>query len=283
MPNPLSARELAARSADDSVAAFAAQEGPARGRRGNPLRARFPVGYTAAMDSELEVAIRDFLGSGDGSSARARLLEALDTVGWARLEHPMTQGEFERCAELLGTITTRSRVFLNPSPKARSYQRPGPLGFHSDGGDPDYLAWFCERPSQSGAETLLLPVERAVATLCAEHREILQRTLLPPIAQDRGEALPILRVDRFGYRLSFAPWRVQDLYSTYAAPQREAVDALLDALLATASDEVIGIDWRANECLFIRNGHLLHGRGPLDPTSDRLLHRLWIDAHPRPE
>jgi alpha-ketoglutarate-dependent taurine dioxygenase len=65
------------------------------------------------------------------------------------------------------------------------------------------------------------------------------------------------------------------LIDTYDEQQRRLLEKFAEYL---RRKEVITIRLKAGESVFIDNNRILHGRGPIQEDSQRLIKRVWIKA-----
>lgn len=200
-------------------------------------------------------------------------LSKLRDVGWCRLP-PMTDAGYREMLTRLGRPWCETSVELRAD--VRSYLcQPGSVPLHTDHPDADYTAWRCERQDDTDGSQLLVDGWKALEA-CGDYVRDALRHIHVDVRVRNGELpsrVPILRRTALGDRLFFALWITpieMDPRST------KAFDELYQAVERVAAARTEEVRLRVGEVLVVDNGRVLHGRGPLSPTSDRLLRRFWI-------
>jgi len=197
----------------------------------------------------------------------------LRDVGWCWLP-AMSDEEYRRFVMGLGRAWCETEVQLRPD--VLSYLcRPDAVPLHTDHPDADYMSWRCERQDSDDGAQLLLDGRTAIDACGPAVRDALNRVHVE-VRVRAGEPpsrIPVVRHTKLGERVFFASWLnpvESDPHSTgaYEALRRE-VDRL-------ASQHTTAVRLDEGEVLLIDNGRILHGRGPLSATSNRLLRRFWI-------
>jgi len=205
----------------------------------------------------------------DIDEVRSDLLNA----GWCRLP-AMTDIEYRRLVAELGHAWCETEVLLRPD--VRSYLcRADAVPLHTDHPDADYMSWRCGRQDNADGSQLLLDGRAALAACGPLVRDCLRQVHLEVRVRkgDPPSRIPVVRCTGLGERVFFASW----LSPVESDPQStNAYETLRRQVDRLSSQLTTSIRLEEGEVLVIDNGRILHGRGPLSETSDRLLRRFWI-------
>lgn len=185
--------------------------------------------------------------------------------------------QYEMLAEQLGHIAERERIALRPG--AHAYvAKPGRVPFHTDHPDIDILGWWCEEQDRSDGASLLLDARPVIEDLPPQTRETLRSVSLqcPPLAGGPPtEHRPVLWSEAGREAVFCSPW----LRSAWPLPDHErSLEEFRTRLSASAKTAVTSIRLEPGMALLVDNHRVLHGRGPIEPDSRRVLHRLWIQT-----
>lgn len=191
------------------------------------------------------------------------------------------QDEYLALAASLGEVVAVEEIELRPG--VGSYAcSSGPVPFHTDHPAVTSAAWYCVRQDPVDGASLLVDSQRLIGKLSLEQNALLERLRLafpPLIAGHSPGAAPVLMQRSDGYEVYYPPvMRPEE-------PEPAALVALqeLAAKVREFGPAVqIRIRLEVNDALFVDNRRMLHGRGPLQPNSPRLLQRAWIRREPAP-
>jgi hypothetical protein len=205
-------------------------------------------------------------------------------AGLAVLREQSVDGFVDTCSSI-GEILSLQDVTITPGSR-RHVSSPGAIPLHSDGPEADVVAWHCVRQDDDDGTSILIDTIPVLRTLTFRVRHALASIQLPYFdvtsrVRPKGYA-PLLQGDGdTTWRVNYAPWL---LPATLDDEQREALDAFQSGLMAGT---LIKRRLVENQCLFIDNWRVLHGRDPVVAQSARLLKRAWLRtnrqraSHPR--
>lgn len=187
--------------------------------------------------------------------------------------------EYIALAASLGEVVAVEDIELRPG--VGSYAcSPGPVPFHTDHPAVTTAAWYCVRQDLVDGASLLVDAQRLIGKLSLEQIALLERLHLafPPLSVGcRPGAAPVLMPRADGHGVYYPPVvRPEE-------PEPEALVALQDLaerVREIGPTEQIRIRLAVKDALFVDNGRMLHGRGPLPQNSPRLLRRAWIQRGP---
>jgi hypothetical protein len=220
-----------------------------------------------------------------------RVLQDLESRGWADVRQPLTEPEFEEVARRLGTIELRTEIFIDAARTHREREsrdlhanRPtvyqdAELGLHSDRPTAEWLAWYCVRQDAESGATVLVDTRDLPERFSREDLDLLGRlevafSTRDPTGRELYHHHPLLERDDPHFKVYYLPWGVR----------LPAEDESWQRLLARFAHYVqekkerfaVRVRLKERQALFIDNRRLLHGRGPLPPDSPRRLIRLLI-------
>lgn len=180
--------------------------------------------------------------------------------------------EYVQLAEKIGTIVGREAIRLREG--AHAYvARPGPVPLHTDQPEVDVIAWRCEAQDPEDGANWLLDTQPIVQEFDPQIRLGLEKVMLecPPLSGGPPTLhFPVLRPN--GY-LFCSPW----LRSVDGPPESQAfLDLLRLKIKDRARQNLVRIRLEPGQILWIDNHRIMHGRGPINKDSQRLLQRLWI-------
>jgi len=187
--------------------------------------------------------------------------------------------EYLALAASLGEVVAVEDIELRPG--VGSYAcSPGPVPLHTDHPAVTTAAWYCVRQDPVDGASLLVDVQRLVTKLNPEQIALLERLRLafpPLIAGHRPGAAPVLMPPSEGYGVYYPPVVRPEEPEPGALV---ALQELAEKVREVGPTDQIRIRLEVNDALFVDNRRMLHGRGPLRPSSPRLLRRAWIQHGP---
>jgi hypothetical protein len=194
--------------------------------------------------------------------------------GYAHLTGLGTVEQFNQVCESLGSIVATRSVKLDPQRTEPLNNSPA-LALHTDHPDANYVAWYCHANMPIGGESLLCDGHRALARMHPSYVTFLPKILVRYMSLEDGarNVRPLLRNDRGRNVLCYAPWLIEEpkvieLYRVLRAFETAIRDELLDNMLS--------INLKASDALFVDNFRFLHGRRTLPDPSPRHFSRRWI-------
>ena len=197
------------------------------------------------------------------------LLDALRVDGFILLRDVGPDG-FERVLEELGDVVLRTPVELRADVSTYVCQ-PGAVPLHTDHPDVDIVGWCCERQDEHDGASLLVDTRRILAGFDESTRERLSEVLLP---------CPALRaVTTAAHATLRALLSAADeiYFAEWLAPNEpSALDLWRTFAKAVAQAPCHAFRLTPGDVLLVDNHRMLHGRGPLRPSSMRRLRRAWV-------
>src|SRR5262249_6204277 len=146
---------------------------------------------------------------------------------------------------------------------------------HCDGADGDRGELLCVRQDCEGGTSILIvriPLLRPLTPRVGLGLGSNQLPYFDSTSRGRPKGyVPLLLGDGdTTWRVNYAPWLVP---ATLDDEQRDALNAFQGALIAGTLTK---LRLAENQCLFIDNWRVLHGRASVDAESPRLLKRAWL-------
>jgi hypothetical protein len=178
-------------------------------------------------------------------------------------------------AASLGEVVAIDEIELRRGVGSYACSR-GSVPFHTDHPAVAIAAWYCVRQDPVDGASLLVdsqPLIRALSSRQVTSLESL-RLAFPPLASGHAPgAAPVLvlRADR--HEIYYPPIVRPEQPGPEALA---ALQALVERVREVGPSDQIRIPLDVNDALFVDNRRMLHGRGPLQPDSPRLLQRTWI-------
>lgn len=209
------------------------------------------------------------------SDGAAEVAQQLVETGWALVPRVSDRLAYLQLATSLGTVVGEERIALRPG--AHAYvAKPGSVPLHTDQPEVDVIGWRCEAQDRADGANLLLDARPVVESLSDEERLLLCDLDLrcPPLEGGPPElGFPVLRRRGSGWALFCSPW----LRPVVSTPLHDAaLDVLRTRLSHAAKHHVVAVRLEPGDVLFVDNGRVLHGRGPIAVDSPRRLQRVWI-------
>lgn len=186
---------------------------------------------------------------------------ALVSSGIAVVRGMGSPAKFVALASALGETLLETRVALDAR-KSTYLAKPEPIPLHTDHPSVATIGWYCDQPDGEDGASLFLDARSVLdADLeCALERETLP---VPDVRAVGGHTteFPVAR----GGKLFFAPWLVTH--------ESRALDLFARRLREAAPSRV---RLEAGDAVFIDNRRVLHGRGAIARSSERVLRRRWL-------
>jgi hypothetical protein len=245
------------------------------------------MGGSKGLETTLHVSNSDAAGYSSRrtqsvSDLTAEVLASLKSLGYAHIRQSHTYEEFEEIAQQFGSITLRTDLAITPARSSIVY-KPDEIRLHQDNPTMNVLAWYCVRQDQLDGSVQLLDAGDVCDHFSADEIAIMKTIRIgypdpDPTRHNPDQGLiahllwPLLREKATRTEVYYAPWLLID---TYDEQQRRLLEKFAEYL---RRKEVITIRLKAGESVFIDNNRILHGRGPIQEDSQRLIKRVWIKA-----
>ncbi len=205
-------------------------------------------------------------------------MSEVELRGWAVIDLPSLGAFLETCSSM-GEVLSLQDVALLPGSR-RHVNGPAEIPLHSDGPQPDIVAWYCVRQDEFDGTSILLDTAPVLRTLTSEMLDVLASISIPyfnPANPGRPEGyMPVLIREGDGScRINYTPWL---LPTPLSEAQASAIASFQTALSKAHS---VQIRLSANIGLFVDNRRVLHGRRSLASNSNRLLKRAWVRTRRR--
>jgi hypothetical protein len=244
-----------------------------------------------AMGVEAGIAERPSLADGHSTPIMALAEEitgAVEASGYAHVESPISIEDYESVASLIGTITLRSDVRIDVNKdlmqkQTRTLERPsiysaGPLGFHTDP-NADLVSWYCLEQDELDGAVLLLDTSDIAEHFSTAELDLLSLVQLHSFTRDsdseqeKSTLAPLLTRCDGRYRVFYAPWLVR---GPHARESSAILKKFCDYLGDKEATQLVRLRLKKNECIFVDNHRMLHGRGPIAEGSKRRLVRFYL-------
>jgi hypothetical protein len=221
----------------------------------------------------------------------AAIRGALQEDGYLHLRWPMTMENYEAIAARLGTIVQKSDVKVDVA-RAQNQEQvrrlkgrggiysPGALGFHTDP-IADLVSWYCVEQDDCGGPMMMLDLGDLEEKFSADEIEVLRKVeLWMPSRKSEAEEetltpVPMLTKTDGKYKIFYAPWLVRQSEDPTV---RQIMDRFAAYLKNKEETQLIRLDIRPQDTIFLDNHRMLHGRGELPQTSKRHLVRFYLRA-----
>ena len=197
----------------------------------------------------------------------------LERSGYAILPRTREEKFLQICGRLGEIIEMNDiRIEAGVGSMARS---AAALPLHTDSPLVNFIGWQCHRAqSPTPAPTYILDMRDVFTKLSPETLQTLTKI---PHLNPELEVFPcetfVIQGQAEDQRLHFVPWRLpQNAHSEIQLPINQLI-GYVERKLAT---NLKLIELKEQECLFLDNRTMLHGRGGLDPASLRHLRRVWL-------
>jgi len=229
-----------------------------------------------------------------GVVSSTMILNALSEHGYAHIRVPVSLEAFEALSSEIGTIERRTDIKVDRTGEALQARnritdgRPStyqadPLEFHSDNPRMNVLAWYCVDQDEIGGATRLIDTSNVAEYFSEDELAILTginvtySVWLPGADRESFLNEPLLTRTASGYRTYYQSWFLLDRYTD---EQAAALNKFADYIHFMREAHSTDVKLAQNECLFIDNRRILHGRNALGSDSRRHLIRLYIrSAH----
>lgn len=221
----------------------------------------------------------------------AAIRGALETDGYLHLTWPMTMENYEAIAGRVGTILQKNDVKVDLARAQKQEQvriikgrggiySPGALGFHTDP-IADLVSWYCVEQDDSGGPMMMLDLGDMEEHFSAKELEILSRVeLLSPTRKSEAEQetltpVPLLTKTNGKYKIFYASWLLRESEDPAV---RKVMEKFASYVKNKEETQLIRLDVKPRDTVFLDNHRMLHGRGELPQTSKRHLVRLYLRA-----
>jgi hypothetical protein len=221
------------------------------------------------------------------------VLLTLKSAGFAHVKAPLSFAAFESIATEMGTIELVSEIRIDDGHAQQLHEtrkvktRPSPykpdaLGFHSDNPRMDVLAWYCFEQDEDAGATLLIDTSDLPSYLDADDLAGLGKTNLWYSVRSRDTdeeqlfQIPLVIKKKSGCYVYYQPWLFLD---SYDAEQTRLLERFSDYLDHKQRTQTISVKLEQQQCLFIDNRRMLHGREAIARNSRRHLRRFFIRTH----
>ena len=221
----------------------------------------------------------------------AAIRPALEADGYLHLKWPMTMDHYEAIAGRLGTIVQKSDVKVDLA-RAQSQEHvrvikgrggiysPSPLHFHTDP-IADLVSWYCVEQDDAGGPMLMLDLGDLDSHFSAEELDILSKVeLWMPSRKSEAEQetltpAPLLAKTNGKYKIFYASWLLRE---SDDANVRKIMEKFAAYLKNKEETQLIRLEIKPRDTIFLDNHRMLHGRGELPETSKRHLVRFYLRA-----
>lgn len=222
-------------------------------------------------------------------SAAVRL--ALEADGYVHLPWPMSMENYEAIAGRMGRIVQKNDVKVDLARAQRQEQvrqmkgrggiySAGALGFHTDP-IADLVSWYCVAQDDAGGPMMMLDLGDLEENFSVAELEILSKVeLWMPTRKSEAEQetltpVPLLSKTNGKYKIFYAPWLLRESEDSEVRGVAEKFSAYVKSKEET---ELIRLDVKPQDTIFLDNHRMLHGRGELLETSKRHLVRFYLRA-----
>lgn len=225
----------------------------------------------------------------------AQLMAALQANGYVHLKWPMLEENHEAVAAQMGTITVRSDIKIDKVSEQIQEQsrvlkglpgryRASSLAFHTDNARVDVMSMYCVEQDAIDGAILLLDTNDLAEHFSTAQLAILSRVELwaPPYQQSYhskqkgfSDLAYLLSKTDEGYRVYYIPWLLLDSYDSDSG---EMLKKFSDYVKHKEQTQLIRLPVKKNECVFVDNHRMLHGRGAIAEDSKRHFVRLYIQV-----
>lgn len=221
----------------------------------------------------------------------AAIRGVLETDGYLHLAWPMTIENYEAIAARVGTIVQKNDVKVDLARAQKQEQvriikgrggiySPGALGFHTDP-IADLVSWYCVEQDDGGGPMMMLDLGDLEEHFSAKELEILSRVeLLSPTRKSEAEQetltpVPLLTKTNGKYKIFYASWLLRESEDPAV---RKVMEKFASYVKNKEETQLIRLDVKPQDTVFLDNHRMLHGRGELPQTSKRHLVRLYLRA-----
>jgi hypothetical protein len=210
-----------------------------------------------------------------------QIKEMIRVKGFAHLSTAISSEEFESISQQLGAILFRTELKITEGRKSVVY-KPESIGFHMDNPTVQIIGWHCLRQDETDGASLLLDTADIAEHFLEPELKVLETINIrcPDLALHNPDAgkeayflSPLLSWNGSVPQVYFVGWLLLD---SYDEQQTEVLEKFKDYLQQKQEHQVIRLRLKEGEALFINNRRLLHGRGPIEQNSSRLINRVWI-------
>lgn len=199
--------------------------------------------------------------------------------------------DYEAIAARVGTIVQKNDVKVDLA-RAQSQEQvrrikgrggiysPNALGFHTDP-IADMVSWYCVAQDDGGGPMMMLDLGDLEEHFSATELEILSTVeLLSPTRKSEAEQetltpMPLLTKTNGKYKIFYAPWLLREAEDPAL---RKIMEKFAAYVKNKEETQLIKLDIKPRDTVFLDNHRMLHGRGELPQTSKRHLVRLYLRA-----
>ena len=198
---------------------------------------------------------------------------------------------YEAIAARVGTIVQKSDVKVNLARAQKQEQvrlikgrggiySPGALGFHTDP-IADLVSWYCVEQDDCGGPMMMLDLGDLEEKFSADEIDVLMKVeLWMPSRKSEAEQetltpVPMLTKTDGKYKIFYAPWLMRKFEDPAVC---EVMDKFAAYLTNKEETQLIRLDIKPQDTIFLDNHRMLHGRGELPQTSKRHLVRFYLRA-----
>ena len=225
----------------------------------------------------------------DLQSLKVAMIQHLDRHGYIYMDTAVSEMLFTEIASQLGCLHQRNDIVIDPDRHRQRQQgrrtaaptvyQTNALDLHTDVANADYLAWYCVEQDEVDGTSLLIDSQSISDHFSAEELTILCSMQHPYVYNTTIGSVgfayaPVVSQGRYGHQIFFyIPW---SLPKDHEAEQANLLKRLSQYVRWQKEHEPIHIRLAKQQCLFIDNHRMLHGRGPLAEGSKRHLVRYYI-------
>ena len=216
---------------------------------------------------------------------------ALEADGYLHLPWPMSMENYEAIASRVGTIVQKNDVKVDLARAQRQEQvrqmkgrgglySAGALGFHTDP-IADLVSWYCVAQDDGGGPMMMLDLGDLEEHFSVAELEILAKVeLWMPTRKSEAEQetltpVPLLSKTNGKYKIFYAPWLLRESEDSEV---RRVAEKFSGFVKNKEETELIRLEVKPQDTVFLDNHRMLHGRGELPQTSKRHLVRFYLRA-----
>jgi hypothetical protein len=221
----------------------------------------------------------------------AAIRRTLEADGYLHLTWPMSMENYEAIAGRVGTIVQKNDVKVDLA-RAQNQEQvrhikgrggiysPGALGFHTDP-IADLVSWYCVEQDDGGGPMMMMDLGDLEDKFSIDEIDVLRKVeLWMPTRKSEAEQetltpVPLLTKTNGKYKIFYAPWLLRESEDVEVRRVTEKFSAYVKKKEET---QLIRLDVKPQDTIFLDNHRMLHGRGELSQTSKRHLVRFYLRA-----
>jgi hypothetical protein len=250
--------------------------------------------YTKMEQTRIDIPTRK-LNKEESAKYTSMIIDGLEEKGFVHIKEALSESDYQKISENLGSIMSRSELKLNPEKdkaqeKRRVYsndddRRPSiykhlALDFHNDNPIGNRLSWYCIKQDERYGALWLIDSKAIVEQFTEEEKDILATINVRYISIVEGKEyhpwMTLLAREDGKDKAYFASWHLLDKYDTQ---QLQLIDKFKRLLEIEKNDNLQSVRLQLGESVFVDNRRMLHARGAISEDSKRHIIRLAINSH----